>query len=63
MSWLSSLMRQLLKKPSAPAPEPSQPPRATIAVHVRDLSGAPVVGATFRLNEDIRTTTNADGYA
>jgi len=32
-------------------------------VHVLDRKGAPVQGATFRLNETVRTTTDANGYA
>lgn len=63
MSWLSSLIRLLVKKPPVLTPEPSQPPRATLAVQVLDRKGAPVVGATFRLNETVRTTTDANGYA
>lgn len=63
MSWLSALIRLFITKPPVVTPEPSQPPRATLAVHVLDRKGAPVQGATFRLNEAVRTTTDANGYA
>jgi hypothetical protein len=53
--------------PIVPPVVPPSPPtvaRATIAVAVTDTrTKKAVVGATFRLNEELRTTTNADGYA
>lgn len=63
MSWLSSLLRLFSKKPPVITPNPPAPPRATLAVQVLSPAGAPVVGATFRLNEELRTTTDANGYA
>lgn len=63
MSILSSLFQWLFGRPDPhPVPSPSIP-RATIAVVVTDSKGAPLVGATFRLNDDLRRTTDANGYA
>ena len=63
MSILSSLFQWLFGRPDPqPTPEPSIP-RATIAVVVTDTDGAPLVGATFRLNEELRRATDENGYA
>ena len=62
----SSFFKPKPPKPPKPPVPPTPPPipRATIAVVVTDVdSGTPIQGATFRLNEEIRTLTNADGYA
>lgn len=60
LEWLLSLFR---KKPQ-PAPVPTDVPRATIATFVKDSrTGQPIVGAVFRLNDELRTMTNNDGYA
>lgn len=58
LSWL----RRIWQKSSPPRPSPTQP-RATLAVAVTDASGLPLKGATFRLNETLRVTTDANGYA
>jgi len=63
MSPLSWLFQWLFGRPDpTPVPEPSIP-RATIAVVVTDDAGLPVEGATFRLNDELRRTTDANGYA
>lgn len=59
LEWLLSLFR---KKPQPQPPPPT--PRATIAVVVTNQrTGDPLVAATFRLNETLRTVTDQNGYA
>lgn len=58
LSWL----RRIWQKTPTPQSSPTQP-RATIAVAVTDDMGLPLAGATFRLNETLRATTDVNGYA
>ena len=63
--WLSNLFSPKKPSPSVPS-SPVSPsiPRATLAVVVIDnQTNAPLVGATFRLNEELRCTTDENGYA
>ena len=67
MSWFNQFIQSIFgksrPKPQRPTPTPT-PPRATIAVVVTNpRTQEPVVGATFRLNDILRTTTDERGYA
>lgn len=64
--WLSAWTTPTPPPVRPPVPPPVPPPvaRATIAVAVTDArTKRAVPNATFRLNEELRTSTNADGYA
>ena len=62
--WWASWTRPTPPLPPPVPPDPPVVPRATIAVAVTNRrTKTAVPGATFRLNEVLRTTTNADGYA
>jgi len=64
LSRIFKLFFSRKKATSSPSPTPSSPtPRATIAVVVAAMEGAPLVGATFRLNENLKRTTDENGYA
>jgi len=66
---LNAFVRTLFSRKKfirVPAPPPVSPaPRATLAVVVTNTKGAPLVGATFRLNDDenFKRTTDQNGYA
>lgn len=62
MSFWSNIFGWIFGNPKPPAPPPS-PARATIATVVTTTQGQPIVGATFRLNEELRTVTDGKGYA
>ena len=63
MTLLNRLFQWLFGRPDPqPVPSPSIP-RATLAVVVTDEQDQPLPQVTFRVNEEIRTLTDENGYA